>query len=126
LIARFERLFYGFWSDSSSRDVAVALSSAFASHSGVYLDSFSGVSLLSVDELDTLLWSEPFMVDGEAALLRVLFACGHPPLIRHIRWEFVSTAAIASPCEDPALCHPKESLSLVEPIHAGGAPKVPL
>jgi hypothetical protein len=35
----------------------------------VYLHSVSDVSLLSVDGLDSLLWSESFMVDSEDALL---------------------------------------------------------
>jgi hypothetical protein len=51
---------------------AVALSSAFAAHSRVYLHSVSDVSLLSVDALDSLLSSESFMVDSEDALLQIL------------------------------------------------------
>jgi hypothetical protein len=51
-------------------------------------------------------------VDSEDALLHILFKLGHPPLLRHIRWEFVSAAAIASLCEDRALSHPPESLWL--------------
>jgi hypothetical protein len=43
------------------------------------------------------------MVDSEEALLQILFTLGHPPLLHHIRWEFVSAAAIASLCEDTAL-----------------------
>jgi hypothetical protein len=35
----FERLFYGLWSDSSSIDAAVTLSSDFIAHSQVYLQS---------------------------------------------------------------------------------------
>jgi hypothetical protein len=50
------------------------------------------------------------MVDSEEALLQILFPLGHPPLLRHIRWEFVSPAAITSLCEDLTLCSPTESL----------------
>jgi hypothetical protein len=42
----------------------------------------------------------------------MLFPLGHPPLLRHIRWELVSAAAIASLCEDTALFPPTESLGL--------------
>jgi hypothetical protein len=52
------------------------------------------------------------MVDSEDALLQILFPLGHPPLLRHIRWEFVSAAAITSLCEDLTFCHPTESLWL--------------
>jgi hypothetical protein len=68
--------------------------------------------LLFVDALDGLLSSESFMVDSEEVLLQILFTLRHPLLLRHIRWEFVSAAAIASLCEDPALFHPTESLWL--------------
>jgi hypothetical protein len=81
----FERLFYCLWSDSSSIDTAVTLSSAFAAHSRIDLPSVSDVSLLSVDALDSLLSSESFMVNSEDALLQILFPLGHPPLLRHIR-----------------------------------------
>jgi hypothetical protein len=37
---------------------------------------------------------------------------GHPPLLRHIPWKFLSPATIASLCEDPALFHPTELLWL--------------
>jgi hypothetical protein len=90
----------------------VTLSSAFSASSHVYLQSTSDGSLLSVDALNGLLSSEPFFVDNEDALLRLLFMLRQPPLLRPIRWEFVSTAAIASLCEDSALCHPTESLWL--------------
>jgi hypothetical protein len=90
----------------------VTLSSAFAAHSRVYLHSVSDVSLLSVDALDSLLSSESFIVDSEDALLQILFTFGHPPLLRHIRWDFVSAAAIASLCEDLTFCPPTESLWL--------------
>jgi hypothetical protein len=69
------------------------------------------LSLLSVDALDGLLSSESFMVDSEEALLRFLCNFWHP-LLCHIRWEFVSAAAIISLCEDPALCYPTESVRL--------------
>jgi hypothetical protein len=90
----------------------VTLSSAFAAHSRVYLQSVSDVSLLSVDELDNLLSSESFMVDSEDAFLQILFPLGHLPLLRHIRWEPVSSAAITSICEDLMLNSPAESLWL--------------
>jgi hypothetical protein len=90
----------------------VTLSSAFAAHSRVSLHSVSDVSLLSVDALDSLLSSDSFMVDSEDALLQILFPLGHPPLLRYIRWEFVSAAAIASLCEVLTLCSPTESLWL--------------
>jgi hypothetical protein len=70
------------------------------------------VSLLSVDELDSLLSSESFMVNSEDTLLQILFTLGHPPLLRHIRWEFVSAAAITSLCEGLTLFPPTESLWL--------------
>jgi hypothetical protein len=65
--------------------------------------------LLSVDALDCLLSSESLVVDSADALLQILFTFRHPPLLRHIRWAFVSQTAIASLCEDPALCHPTKS-----------------
>jgi hypothetical protein len=52
------------------------------------------------------------MVDSEDAFLQILLPLGHPPLLRHIRWEFVSTAAITSLREDLTLCPPAESLWL--------------
>jgi hypothetical protein len=52
------------------------------------------------------------MVDSEDTLLQILFTLGHPPFLHHIRWEFVSAAAIASLCEDSVLCPPTESLWL--------------
>jgi hypothetical protein len=107
----FERLFDGLWG-SSTVDTVVTLSSAFAAHSRVYLHSVSDVSLLSVDALDSLLSSESFIVDSEDALLQILFPLGHPPLLRHIRWEFVSAPAIASICEDLTFCPPAEPLWL--------------
>jgi hypothetical protein len=73
---------------------------------------FSDVSVLSVDSLDSVLLSESFMINSEDSLLQILFTLGHPPLLHHIRWEFVSAAAIASLCEDPLLCPPTESLWL--------------
>jgi hypothetical protein len=106
-----ERLFMGLWGDSAV-NATVTLSSAFSASSRVYLQSTSDVSVLSVDALDGLLSSESFFVDSEDALLRILFTLGHPDVLRHIRWEFVSTPAIASHCEDPALLHPTESLWL--------------
>jgi hypothetical protein len=112
----FERLFYGFLGDSSTVDAAVTLSSAFAAHSRVYLHSVSDVSLLSLDALDSLLSSESFMVESEDALLQILFPFGHPPLLRHIRWEFVSTAAITSLCEDPRMCPPQNHSGWQLPI----------
>jgi hypothetical protein len=90
----------------------VTLSIAFAAASRSYLQSVSALSRLSVDALDGLLSSEPFLVDSEDALLQILYKLRHPPLLRHIRWEFMSAAAIASLCEDPALFHPTESLWL--------------
>jgi hypothetical protein len=53
------------------------------------------------------------MVNSEDALLQILFPLGHPPLLRHIRWEFVSAAGITSLCEDLTFCPPTESLWLV-------------
>jgi hypothetical protein len=106
-----EQLFMGLWSDSAV-DATVTLSSVFATDSRVYLQSVSSLSLLSVDALNDLLSSESFLFDSEDALLQILFTHRHPSLLRHIRWEFVSTAAIASPYEDPALFHPTESLWL--------------
>jgi hypothetical protein len=94
----------------------VTLSSAFAAHSCIYLHSASDVSLLSVDELDILLSSESFMVDSEDALLQILFPLGHPLLLRHKRWEFVGSAAIASICEDLMLFPPTESICWPFPI----------
>jgi hypothetical protein len=88
----------------------VTLSSAFAAHSRVYLHSVSDVSLLSVDALDSLLLSESFIVDSEDTLLQMLFPLGHPPLLPHIQWEFVSAAAITSLGEEPAFYPPTESL----------------
>jgi hypothetical protein len=81
----------------------VTLSSAFAAHSRVYLHSVSDVSLLS---------SESFIVDREDTLLQILFTLGHPPFLHHIRWEFVSAAAIASLCRDITSFPPTESLWL--------------
>jgi hypothetical protein len=52
------------------------------------------------------------MVGSEDALLQILCPLGHPPLLRHIRWEFVSTAAIASLCDDLTFFPPTESLWL--------------
>jgi hypothetical protein len=106
-----ERLFMGLWGDSAV-DATVTLSSAFSASSRVYLHSVSDLSLLSVDTLDGLLSSESFLVDSEEALLQILFPVRHPAFRRHIRWEFVSAAAIVSLCEDPALSHPTESLWL--------------
>jgi hypothetical protein len=85
---------------------------ASTAHSHVYFHSVSDVSLLSVHALESLLSSESFMVDSEDALLQILFTLGHPPLLRHIRWEFVSAIAIASLCEDLTFCPPTESLWL--------------
>jgi hypothetical protein len=105
----------------------VTLSSAFAAHSRVYLHSVSEVSLLSVDALDSLLSSESFMVDSEEALLQILFPLGHPPLLCHIRWEFVSSAAITSLCEDLMFCHPTTSLWLAvgdRLLHPPPAPEI--
>jgi hypothetical protein len=113
IINGLDRLFYGLWGDASTVDAAVTLSSAFAAHSRIYLHSVSDVSLLSVDELDSLLSSESFIVDSEDALLQLLFRLGHPSLLRHIRWVFVSVAAIASLCDDLTLFMPTESLWLV-------------
>jgi hypothetical protein len=76
--------------DSSTVDAAVTLSSAFTTHSRIYLHSISDLLMLSVDALDSLLLSEAFIVDSEDALLQILFSLGRPPLLRHIRWEFVS------------------------------------
>jgi hypothetical protein len=90
----------------------VTLSSVFAAHSRVYLQSVSALSRLSVDALDGLLSSESFLVDSEDTLLHLLFTLGHPPFLCHIQWEFVSAAAIASLCEYPALFHSTESLWL--------------
>jgi hypothetical protein len=90
----------------------VTLSRAFAAHLHVYLHSVSDVSLLSVDALDSMLLSESLMVDSEDALLHILLTLAHPPLLRHIQWEFVSSAAITSLCEDLTFCHPTESLWL--------------
>jgi hypothetical protein len=75
----FERLFSGLWDDSSTVDVAVTLSSAFAAHSRIYLHSVSDVSLLSVDALDSLLSSESFTVDSEDALCKYCFRLGIRP-----------------------------------------------
>jgi hypothetical protein len=75
----FERLFSGLWSDCSTVDAAVTLSSAFAAHSCVYLQSVSDVSLLSVDALDSLLSSESFMVDSEDAFCKRCFRLGIRP-----------------------------------------------
>jgi hypothetical protein len=77
----------------------VTLSDAFAAHSVVYLQSDSVISLLSVDALDSLLSSRSFLVDNQDVLLRLLVPFEHPNLLRHIQWEFESTAAIASLCE---------------------------
>jgi hypothetical protein len=90
----------------------MTLSSAFAAYSRVYLQSTSDLSLLSVDALDGLLSSESFMVYSEDALLPILLTLWHPPLLRHIRWEFVSATVITYLCEDPALFHSTESLWL--------------
>jgi hypothetical protein len=80
-----ERLFYGLWGDSFTVDAAVTLSSAFATHSRVSLHSVSDVSLLSVDELDSLLSSPSFIVDSEDGLLQIMFPLGHPPSqVEHI------------------------------------------
>jgi hypothetical protein len=94
-----ERFFFGLWSNSTVKSI-VTLSSAFAAHSRVSLQSISDVSLLSVDALDSMLSSESLLVNSEDALLRILVPLGHPSLLRHIQWRFVSTAAIASLCED--------------------------
>jgi hypothetical protein len=104
----FEPLFLVLWGDSAV-DATVTLSSAFAASSRVQVQAVSDRSLLSVDALDGLLSSESFLVDSEGALLRLLVMLRHPPLLRHIQWEFVSTTAIASLCEDSALCRPTES-----------------
>jgi hypothetical protein len=104
-----ERFFFSLWSNSTANS-AVTVSIAFAAHSHVYLQSVSELSLLSVDALDSLLWSEPFCVDNEDALLRILVPLGHPLLLRPIQWEFESNAAISALCEDPT-----ESLWLVVP-----------
>jgi hypothetical protein len=90
----------------------VALSSAFTASSRFYLQSVSALSLLFIDALDGLLSSESFLVDSEDALLQILYKLRHPLLLCYIRWEFMSAAAIASLCEDPALFHPTESLWL--------------
>jgi hypothetical protein len=90
-----QRFFFSLWSNSNMR-----LSNAFATHSRVYLQSISDVLLLSVDALDDLLSTESFLVDSEEVLMRILILLRHPPLLRHIRWEFVSTALITSFDED--------------------------
>jgi hypothetical protein len=108
----------------------VTLSNGFAAHLCVYLQSVSNVSLLSVDALDSLLLSESFIVDGKEALLQILFTLGHPALLRHMRWEFVSVAAIAFLYEHVVLFPPTESLWLAvadrllhrESAEAVGAP----
>jgi hypothetical protein len=93
-----ERLFFGLWNNSTVNST-VALSNAFAAHSRVYLQSDSDISLISVDALDSLLSSKSFVVDNQDLLLHLLVPLGHPDLLRHIQWEFVSTVAIASLCE---------------------------
>jgi hypothetical protein len=52
------------------------------------------------------------MVDSEDALLQILFTLEHPPLLRHLRWESVSAAVIASLSEDLMLFPPAESVWL--------------
>jgi hypothetical protein len=90
-----ERLFFGLWNNSTVNST-VTLSNVFAAHSRVLLQSNSDISLLSVDALDSLLSSESFRVDSQDVLLRLLVPLGHPDLLRHIQWEYVSTPAIAS------------------------------
>jgi hypothetical protein len=51
------------------------------------------------------------VVDSEDALLRILLAVGHPSLLGHIQWEFVSSASIAALFEDPASCDRTKSLN---------------
>jgi hypothetical protein len=94
-----ERFFFTMW-NRCTFDCAMTLSSVFATCSLVSLRSVSDLLLLSVDALDDLLSSESFLVDSEDALLRLLAPLRHSLLLRHIRWEFVSAAAIASLCEE--------------------------
>jgi hypothetical protein len=42
------------------------------------------------------------VIDSADALLRILLAFRHPPILRHVQWEFVSPTAIATLFEDPA------------------------
>jgi hypothetical protein len=76
-IVGFERLFSSLWSNST-----VTLSTEFAAHLRLYLESISDVSLLFVDALDSLFSSESFWVDSQDVLLRLLVPLGHPPLLR--------------------------------------------
>jgi hypothetical protein len=93
-----ERFFFCLWNNSTVNST-VTLSNVFDAHSRVSLHSISDISLLSVDALDSLFSSKSFVVDNQDLLLRLLVPLGHPDLLRHIQWEFVSTAAIASLCE---------------------------
>jgi hypothetical protein len=51
-------------------------------------------------------------IDSKDGFLQILFPLGHSPLLRHVLWEFVTTPAITSLCEDPVLFSPTESLWL--------------
>jgi hypothetical protein len=94
-----KRHFFCLWSHSTV-NATIILSNVFATHSRVSLQSISDISLLSADALDSLLSNESFLVDSQNALLRLLVRLGHLDLLRHIQWDFVSTAGIASLCED--------------------------
>jgi hypothetical protein len=54
--------------------------------------------------------NESFAIDSEDALLRILLALRHPPLLCHIWSQFVIRAALPEPFKKHALCDRTESL----------------
>jgi hypothetical protein len=88
----------------------VTFSCVFEGFSRVDLQAISDPLLLLVDALDGLLSSEALFLNSEDALLGNVFTDRHPPLLRHIWWEFVSQSAIATLFQAFALCGQIESL----------------
>jgi hypothetical protein len=70
----------------------------FGRLSNADLEVSDAISLLSVDALDALLSAGDVTFDSEEALLVGLLRLGPDflPLLRHVRWEFVSPPALAS------------------------------
>jgi hypothetical protein len=69
------------------------------------------ISLLSVEALDALLSDGSFGIGSEGALLSTLLRLGPDffPLLRHVRWDFLTPEELASAFSDSAGIVPDES-----------------
>jgi hypothetical protein len=101
-----EEFFFGLWFDDCSSSLSETITmnlvdvltrtARSVSASNFYLHSNEDISLLTIDALEDLLSSDSLRIESEDALLRQLLelGSGYLSLVRHIRFEFLSSKGI--------------------------------